>query len=403
MHVVYLVSSAQLGGTEASVFEMIGSLREAHPDWSFRVVTPADGPFVARLQAAGTTVHVLPFPAALARLGEAGRMASVPGRVRFAFAFLRAALPAVFYSRRLKRTLASEGPVSVVHAHGFKMQVLAVRALPPGAALVWHVHDYVSPRRLSAHLLRLFAPQCTVIIVNSMSVAADVRRVCGPAVRVETVYNAVDLRRFSPEGPAIDLDALGGAAPAAPRTIRVGLLGTFGRWKGHRVFLRALAALPRELGIRGYIIGGPQYQTAGSQETEASLRRVAGELGLADTVVFTGPVDEPARALRALDIVVHASTEPEPFGMVIAEGMACGRPVVFALAGGTPEIVQDGVDALGHTPGDASELADRLRQLAADPALRERLGLEARRSAERRFDRSRLAIELTPLYAALMA
>jgi glycosyltransferase involved in cell wall biosynthesis len=401
MHVVYLVSSAQLGGTEASAFEMIGSLREAHPDWSIRVVTPADGPLVARLQAAGTAVDVLPFPAALARLGEAGGMASVAGRLRFAFAFLSAALPAVLYSRRLKRTVASAGPVGIVHAHGFKMQVLAVRALPHGAALVWHVHDYVSSRRVSAHLLRLFAPRCTVIIVNSMSVAADVRRVCGPAARIETVYNAVDLRRFSPDGPAIDLDALGGAAPAAPRTIRVGLLGTFGRWKGHRVFLRALAALPRELGIRGYIIGGPQYQTAGSQETEASLRRVAAELGLTDTVVFTGPVDDPAGALRALDIVVHASTEPEPFGMVIAEGMACGRPVVVALAGGTPEIVRDGVDALGHTPGDASALADRLKRLATDPALRQRLGTEARRSAERRFDRSRLAIELTPLYATL--
>src|SRR3970282_1433952 len=165
MHVVYLVSSAQLGGTEASVFEMIGSLREAHPDWTLRVVTPAEGPLVERLQAAGTPVHVLPFPAALARLGEAGRMGSVAGRVRFAFAFLRAPLPAVSYSRRLKRTLGSEGPVSVVHAHGFKMQVLAVRALPRGAALVWHVHDYVSPRRVSGQLLRFFAPQCSAIIV----------------------------------------------------------------------------------------------------------------------------------------------------------------------------------------------------------------------------------------------
>jgi glycosyltransferase involved in cell wall biosynthesis len=130
---------------------------------------------------------------------------------------------------------------------------------------------------------------------------------------------------------------------------------------------------------------------------------VAAELGLGDTVVFTGPVDDPAGALRGLDIVVHASTEPEPFGMVIAEAMACGRPVVVALAGGALEIVHDGVDALGHTPGDASELADRLKQLASDPALRKRLGGEARRSAEKRFDRTRLAVELTPLYAALPA
>jgi glycosyltransferase involved in cell wall biosynthesis len=399
--VVYLVSSAQLGGTEASVLEMIGSFRDAHSPWTFRVIAPDEGPLVERLRASGTPVTVLPFPAALARLGEAGRMSTAAGRARFALEFLRALLPAALYGRRLKRTLASCGPIAVVHAHGFKMQVLGARSLPPGASLVWHAHDYVSPRRASAKLLRRFAPRCSIVVANSMSVAADVRRVCGPGLLVAVMYNAVDLRRFAPEGPALDLDALGRAAPAPAQTVRVGLLATFGRWKGHEVFLRALAALPPRLAIRGYIIGGAQYGTAASQATEESLRRVAADLGLTDRVVFTGAVNDAAGALRALDVVVHASTEPEPFGMVIAEAMACGRPVIVSLAGGAAELVEDGVDALGHAPASVPELAARLTQLAGDRALRERLGTAARRSAEQRFDRSRLAIELTSVYAAL--
>ena len=124
-------------------------------------------------------------------------------------------------------------------------------------------------------------------------------------------------------------------------------------------------------------------------------------LGLADRIGFTGFAVDAAAAMRALDIVVHASVQPEPFGMVIAEAMACGRPVVVSLAGGAAEIVRDGVDALGHAPGDAAALADRLATLIMDSDLRVRLGRSARTAAEARFDRARLARELGPLYTRL--
>jgi glycosyltransferase involved in cell wall biosynthesis len=102
--------------------------------------------------------------------------------------------------------------------------------------------------------------------------------------------------------------------------------------------------------------------------------------------------------MRGLDIVVHASSAPEPFGMVIAEAMACGRAVVASLAGGAAEIVREGVDALGHPPGDVDALARSLRTLIEDAGLRARLGRAARAAAETRFDRARLARQLAPLY-----
>ena len=55
--------------------------------------------------------------------------------------------------------------------------------------------------------------------------------------------------------------------------------------------------------------------------------------------------------MRALDVVVHASTQPEPFGLVIAEAMACGRAVVVSSGGGAAEIVTPGEDALVHEVG----------------------------------------------------
>ena len=235
-------------------------------------------------------------------------------------------------------------------------------------------------------------------MANSESVAADTRALLGTRVPVQTVYNAVDLDRFCPEGPALDLDALAKLSPPASGTLRAGLLGTFARWKGHDVFLRALAQL-RAAGLRGYIIGEPIYETAASQFSMRELQELSVAYGLAGSVGFTGRTHDVPAALRALDVVVHASVEPEPFGLVIAEAMACGRPVIVSRAGGAAEIAQAG--ALFHRPGDAADLAARLSELLADSLQRQALGAAGRQAALRLFSRSRLAVSLVAIYESL--
>jgi glycosyltransferase involved in cell wall biosynthesis len=184
--------------------------------------------------------------------------------------------------------------------------------------------------------------------------------------------------------------------------MRIGLLATFARWKGHETFLRAVSELPRELPIRAYVIGAALYDTEGSQYSGDELRRVAVSLGINDRVGFTGFIRQSDQALRALDVVVHASTSPEPFGLVIAEAMACGRAVIVSRAGGAEELVTAGVDVLAHMPGDVAELAARIAALAKDAELRARLGADARATAERAFDDSRLAREIVPVYRDAM-
>ena len=127
------------------------------------------------------------------------------------------------------------------------------------------------------------------------------------------------------------------------------------------------------------------------------LKRLAAELGLAERVGFTGFLSA-ASALRSLDVVVHASTKPEPFGLVVAEAMACGRAVVVSAAGGATELFEPERDALAHVPGDETGLARCITRLASDPALRRKLGQHARQTAERRFDPSRLGRDLVALY-----
>lgn len=399
MRIAYLSASGQLGGAETCLLDMLASLRAAVPEWPLLLVAAADGPLVSRAQALGVSVTVLPFPPAVARLGETG-LAQDGGPARFAARVGLAVGPIAGYTSALRAALAPFRP-DIVHANGLKMHLLGAYAAD--APVVWHVHDYLGTRRVSQRLLRWNAGRCAAVIANSDSVAADVHAALGSAVEVTRMYNAVDLARFAPTGDALDLDRLTGQPSAAPGTVRVALVATFARWKGHETFLSAIAAVPATVPLRAYIVGGPVYQTDHSQYALDELRASADRLGIADRVGFTGVVDRVDAAMRALDIVVHASTTREPFGLVIAEAMACGRAIIVSRAGGAAELVTPGVDALTHEPGDATALAAAIRELTTDPLRRSTLGRAARRTAEARFDRARLARELLPIYESCCA
>jgi glycosyltransferase involved in cell wall biosynthesis len=406
MLIVYLSASGELGGAEISLLDMLASLRGAEPGWRLRLIVSENGPLVARAEALGVETIVLPFPESLARLGDAGAggPAGHEQSRRALFGRLLWSAPAlVSYVRRLRQALRESGP-DVIHTNGFKMHILGVLANASSVPVIWHIHDYVSPRPLMARLLKRYSHRCALALANSRSVARDVEAVCGGGpLMVRTVYNGIDVESFSPVGPKLDLDALAGLAPASAETVRVGMLATLARWKGHRTFLHALTLLPAGLPVRAYVVGSALYRTNGSQHSLEDLKRLARRLGLAERVGFTGFLDRPAEAVRALDILVHASTEPEPFGLVIAEGMACGRAVIASQAGGAAELFEAEVNALGHTPGDAARLAERITQLVTDPALRARLGAAARLTAEQRFNRARLAEELIPLYRRVIS
>lgn len=389
MKVVYLNPSGRLGGAETSLRELLASVRTAEPAWELWLVLGEDGPLAGIARDLGVRVVVMPFPPALARLGDSGYGPAWLG-------LLRSAGATSLYTRRLARWLKTVEP-DIIHTNGLKMHLLGAWARPRRSALIWHIHDYVSQRRLMRRLLYPFRKACRAAIVNSHSVARDLDSVL-PGLRISPIYNAIDVQRFSPRGPSLDLDAKAGLAPAEPGTVRVGLIATFARWKGHKIFLEALSRLPAQPPVRGYIIGGPIYQTDGSQWSMPELDREAERLGLGGKAGFTGFIEDNAAAIRALDIVVHASTQPEPFGMVIIEGMACGKPVIASQSGGAAELISEGVDALGHAPGDAAGLAQKIGQLAGDSKLRTRLGEAGRATVERRFHGGRLAGELLKVY-----
>lgn len=410
MRIVFLSPSGELGGAETALLDMLASIREARPDWTLAVIAASAGPLAAKAGAHAQST-VLPFPGALARLGEwgtghpnadaalgASARGSTAARLRLGLGLLAASAPALTYTRRLQRLVLDFQP-AIIHSNGLKMHLLGARVRPRGAKLVWHLHDYPAGRRLTSSLLSSQIRRCDAILANSESVAAEARQTFGHNVPVKAIYNSIDLDRFTPQGSRADLDALSGLPPIVPGGIRVGLVATFAKWKGHTVFLDALARLRGRVNVRGYVVGDSIYQTDASQYSRAQLRARADALGLGDTVGFTGKVDDVSTVLRALDIVVHASTDPEPFGLVIAEAMACGRPVIVSRAGGAAEIAQRG--AVFHEPGNSAELAERIGELAADADRRAALGREGRDAAARLFSRARLRDTLIPVYETL--
>jgi glycosyltransferase involved in cell wall biosynthesis len=158
----------------------------------------------------------------------------------------------------------------------------------------------------------------------------------------------------------------------------VGLVGRLQPWKGQDRLLRAQAILHE----RGHmmhlvIVGGDAYGL--SADYAASLSPLIEELGLGSHVTLTGQVPDAGPYIEQLDILVNAS-DPEPFGIVLLEGMARGVAVVAVDSGGPGEFIEDGRTGLLSRSGEPGALADALEPLLSSPERRREVGQAGRES-----------------------
>lgn len=175
----------------------------------------------------------------------------------------------------------------------------------------------------------------------------------------------------------------------------IGIIGRLQEWKGQDVFLRAatqVAALHPEAVFA--VVGGAVLGWEGDYPVQ--LRRLADELGIADRVHFAGHQEDVYPWFDACDVVVHASLG-EPFGLVLVEAMALGKPLVATAAGGPTEIIVDGESGLLVPPGDADSMAAAISRVLADDGLRARLATGAPKRAEVFDERA-----MTANFAALL-
>jgi glycosyltransferase involved in cell wall biosynthesis len=248
------------------------------------------------------------------------------------------------------------------------------------------------PRRLVAlrALSDLIVGSCVDICIavaqaNARHLIARKRR---PPGKIVVIHNAADLQRFEPDRqPPPDLRRSLGFPDAAPVLVVIARLQP---QKGHRVLLRALAAVRRQFPLVRLVC-------VGDGPLRSELEREASELGLQEAVRFLGYRRDVPSWLALADVSVLPSFF-EGLPLVAIESLAAGRAVVATAVDGTPEVIIDNVTGLTVPSGDAERLAEAIIRLLRDPVLRRRLGSAGRRFVLERFDKERLLAETQGLY-----
>jgi glycosyltransferase involved in cell wall biosynthesis len=389
IRVAFVNHTAELGGGEIALLELIRHLDTTRIQPV--VILFAEGPLAPLLREVAE-VHILTLSPRVLKakkdgLGLHSLLRGGPALAGLAFLY------------RLHRLLRSLKP-EIVYTNSLKADLLGgIAGRLAGIPVIWHVRDRIAPDYLPGKVVSLIRLLAKVIpryiVANSASTLSTLNLAKEPALKSRFEGAGLQPRRqrpdkhggFSPGGNACVIHdgvdpARYTAAPAREtgEGLTVGLIGRISPWKGQDVFLEAIRLLrdahPAAFSRARFEIIG--VATFGEVDFERRVRQLQQQHGLTDSVHFTGFEPDIPQRLARLDIVVHASTIPEPFGQVVIEGMAAGLPVIATNGGGVPEIVIDGVTGILVPMRDAQAMADAMARLLSDAGLRKTMGEAAR-------------------------
>lgn len=370
-----------------------------------RTADDVTGGFLLRLATAlrAEGVEVAAVAPAAEGLAAAERLDGIAVR-RYRYAPARAQRLA--YAGEMHRRAASPSGAAAL-AGLLGAGALALRRAARGADLI-HAHWWF-PAGVQALAARTGLPLVTTLHGTDVRLARSrpaARAACARVLRASARVTAVsgwlaaeaagfapDLARPIAVAPMpVDDQAFSPAPPGRPRDELL-FVGRLDRQKGAEVALRALARLagPAAAVPLRVVGGGPD---------EAALRRLAGDLGVADRVRWDGQVpqaDLADRYRRAAVLVVPG--RDEGFGLVAVEGQLSGAPVVAAASGGLLDVVDDGQTGRTFPPGQPEALARTVEEVLADPEATARMAATARERAAARFGTAASASAYAAVYA----
>ncbi len=301
------------------------------------MVVPGAPLLEAELLAAGAALHVVP----MRRISTSHRLSQWVGYV----------MGWPLAVARLVR-LVCRLEVDVVYSNSLHSWYGWAVALLTGRPHVWHGREIVvqsgAALRLERLLVRRFA---TRLICVSEAVAAQFETPKGIVI-----HETPDPSEYHP-GRAGRFRATEGLPDEAPL---VGAAGRIDTWKGFDVLLDAFACARRRRPELQLVVAGGAVR--GKEQLALDLEARAAAM---DGVRWLGPRSDLPDILADLDLFVLASTEPEPYGLVLVEALASGAPIVATETGGPAEILADALPGSGRLvpPGDAAALADALVEL----------------------------------------
>lgn len=364
-------ASADLYGSDRACLAIA---RAATAEYDVHVVVPWRGPLVEHLEAAGATTYVFD-PLVLRRSELRGaRALTTP------FQWLRAIVRLRRFSRRGRFDLVHSNCVTTVGG-----RYLARRWHAPH---VWHVHELFADDGVARPLFERLLRDADRIVAASGAVASQFQ---SPALRERSVvvHTGADV----PE-------TISRSIPLERSPAHIVCVGRLNAWKGQSDLIDAVALLrDDDIDVRLDLIGDV---FADEHHFRDRLIARVHELGVDARVAFLGERADALELMGSADVVVIPSASPEPFGMVVVEAMALGRPVIATAAGGPREIVTDGVDGILVPPRDPRRIADAVAGLLADPTRARRLGEAASTTAER-FSSSAMADRVLETYRELLA
>jgi glycosyltransferase involved in cell wall biosynthesis len=350
--VVYLDHVAQLSGGEIALLRLLPHLDQVNS----HVILAEDGPLVGGLHLAGISTEVLPLVETARGLRK--------GDVRGGGVSPAVAAATAAYVVKLAARLRALAP-DIVHTNSLKAGLYgSLAARLAGIPLIWHVRDRIAedylPRSAVTLIRQMVRRLPSAVVANSRS---TLDTLVGPR-------NPVVLYSILPE-VLIDVP-IRDRNTGGPLTF--GVVGRLAPWKGQDFFLRAFAQAFPDGQERAVVVGGALF---GEHDYAETLPALAQTLGIDERVELRGHRLDVWDELSRLDVLVHTSVTPEPFGQVVLEGMAAGVPVIAAGTGGPAEMLEHNVSGVLYEPRQVIELAAAMQRMR-DPQLRQRLSAAAR-------------------------
>lgn len=293
-----------------------------------------------------------------------------------------------------------ENGIELVHTHNElthgKPEILAARLT--GVRCISHNHGYPE----LTHFDKTFARFVDSFIYISRDLAEHHIAQGKPKAKGVIIHNGIDMKEFT---RTYDTTLIRNELCSTSDEILVGILGRISWWKGHEYFLEAIAEVTKQIsGLKGVIIGDLTEDSFGhNRQYFKKLQLLVKSLNIEDKIFFAGFRSDVPRVITALDVVVHASSIPEPFGLVIIEGMAAGKPVVATGAGGVLDIIEDGVNGLLVPCKDSKAMAKAILQIISDKSRAKQMGLAARQCVTDKFTIQRQVTAVQELYDSMFA